>query len=110
MRFAGIVIVVLGLFANGCATAQRGDPVGRGFFGSTEGIGRQVAFDHGCPEDRVRVIRGEFIALDLDVCGVVRRYKSVASGLAGSPFTWLDVTSAYPEAALPAPLPPTPGK
>ncbi|HET8734060.1 MAG TPA: hypothetical protein VFM45_09850 [Anaeromyxobacteraceae bacterium] len=65
----------------------------------------------GCPPERIRVIRSEGVTVDLDVCGVVRRYKSVASGATSGPaYTWLDVTNAYPSSALPAPLPPLPVK
>jgi hypothetical protein len=80
------------------------------------GVGRQVAFDHGCPPEKVRVIRflsgdpyegGSGVStVDLDVCGVVRRYKAFAGGMAQTAIVWLDVTSLYPPASLPAPLPP----
>ena len=61
----------------------------------------QVAFDHPCPPERVRVIRSEWHTVDADVCGVVRRYKSIG----GVDATWVDVTTLYPASALPPPLP-----
>jgi hypothetical protein len=67
-------------------------------------IGAQVAFDHGCPQERIRLIRSHFYylaltTLDLDVCGVVRRYKVMEQAA-------VDVTGSYPPASLPAPPPP----
>ena len=62
-----------------------------------------VAFDHPCASDRIRVIRSQGTTVDLDVCGLVRRYKAFASGFGGS--TWLDVTNSYPASSLPKPLP-----
>ncbi len=65
-----------------------------------------VAFDHGCPEERIRFIRSSshnldaMPTLDLDVCGSVRRYKAM-----GGHGPYLDVTSLYPPSSLPAPLP-----
>lgn len=86
----------------GVALADLGSPV---TFGNPrfKDIGNQVAFDHGCPPERVRVIRSEWHAVDVDVCGVVRRYKSV-----GVDATWLDVTNLYPATSLPQPLPASP--
>ena len=64
----------------------------------------QVAFDYaGCPLDHVRVIRTIQLTTDIDVCGVVRRYRAFWEG---NSFGWLDVTSLYPPSALPPPLPP----
>lgn len=111
MRFAGIFCVVVGLVGSGCATAGHGEPVSNATFGTLSTVSAQVAFDHNCPKDRIRVIRSEANTVDLDVCGAVRRYKSVASGQTGGPnYTWMDVTSAFPASALPAPLPPATGK
>ncbi len=99
------VIGLMAIIVSGCATA--GQPVSQVHVGPLSGVGGQVAFDHGCPEERIRLIRSEWPTVDLDVCGVVRRYKSVASGASSSPsYAWLDVTSSYPPSALPAPLPP----
>lgn len=96
---------LMALIVSGCATA--GQPVSQVYVGPLSGVGRQVAFDHGCPEQRIMVIRAEAPTVDLDVCGVVRRYKSVGGGESSpSTGTWLDVTSSYPPSALPAPLPP----
>jgi hypothetical protein len=95
---------LMALVVSGCATA--GQPVSQVHVGPLSGVGRQVAFDHGCPEERIMVIRSDVPTVDLDVCGVVRRYKSVAGGASSSSTdTWLDVTSSYPPSALPAPLP-----
>ncbi len=94
-----------GLILGGCVTASPGESLGNVNFGAATTAGDQVSFDHGCPPDRIRVIRSEGVTVDLDVCGVVRRYKSVASGARSGPaYTWLDVTNAYPASALPAPL------
>jgi len=45
-------------------------------------------------------------AVDLDVCNVVRRYKSFGSGDVGYVPTLVDVITLYPASALPTPLPP----
>jgi hypothetical protein len=111
MKTLACVAGLLGFVASGCVTAHPGEPIGKVNFGSMSTVGSQVSFDHGCPQDRIRVIKSEGPTVDLDVCGVVRRYKSVASGAPSGPgYTWLDVTSAYPASALPAPLPPVEGK
>ena len=109
MRVVGIVGVVVGLVASGCATAGHGDPVGNATYGTLGTVAAQVSFDYDCPKDRILVIRSERNTVDLDVCGTVRRYKSFASGQATG-YTWLDVTNAYPASALPPPLPPVAGK
>lgn len=111
MKIMACVAGVIALVASGCVTAHPGEQVSKVNFGPMGSVGSQVAFDHGCPPERIRVIRSEGSAVDLDVCGVVRRYKFVASGASsGPPYTWLDVTSAYPASALPAPLPPADAK
>jgi hypothetical protein len=62
-----------------------------------------VAFDHGCPAERIRFIRhGGGTTFDLDVCGTVRRYK-VVYGV--DKLTFFDATSLYPAASLPPPPP-----
>jgi len=102
------VAFVLVMLAGGAcaATPQRGESLESINSGSFISIEHAVAFDHGCAADHVRVIRTEESSLgaepravDLDVCGVARRYKSIGG-------TWLDVTSLYPAATLPQPLPP----
>jgi len=71
----------------------------------------QVAFDHGCPPERIRLIRADApvfaTTVDLDICGAVRRYKAfmdLTPGESASRPTWVDVTSLYPASALPAAL------
>jgi hypothetical protein len=98
MRFAGIICAVVGLVGSGCATAGHGEPVSNATFGTLSTVSAQVAFDHNCPKDRIRVIRSEANTVDLDVCG------------GGPNYTWMDVTSAFPATTLPAPLPPATGK
>ncbi len=67
----------------------------------------QVEFDYGCPAQKIRLIRYDgHRAVDLDVCGVVRRYKSFGGEEAGKTPTLVDVTRLYPADALPKPLPP----
>ena len=44
--------------------------------------------------------------VDLDVCGLVRRYKALAGGVGQPSIAWLDVTTLYPASSLPPPLPP----
>jgi hypothetical protein len=67
----------------------------------------QIEFDYGCPAQRIRLIRYDgHHAVDLDVCGVVRRYKSFGGGEPGNTPTLVDMTSLYPADALPSPLPP----
>ncbi|WP_242342408.1 hypothetical protein [Anaeromyxobacter terrae] len=60
-----------------------------------------VAFDHGCAQDGIVVLRKAGAQADLDVCGTVRRYKMVFAGDTSQ--TWVDVTALYPPASLPAP-------
>ncbi len=111
MKTIGLVAGAIAIVMSGCVTASPGEPVGKVNFGSISTVGAQVAFDHGCPLERIRIIRSEGSTVDLDVCGIVRRYKSVASGApAGPAYTWLDVTGSYPASVLPAPLPPAAGK
>lgn len=73
----------------------------------------QVAFDHRCAPERIRVIRADTATfattVDLDVCGAVRRYKAfmdLTPGESVSRPTWVDVTSLYPASSLPAALSP----
>ncbi len=76
-----------------------------GCIASFPGLVEKASFDHGCPEDRIRVLRHTWsgtATADLDVCGKVRRYQAVGSHLP----TWFDVTNAYPASSLPAPTPP----
>jgi len=101
-----VAFVLVTLGGGACAfTPQRGESLEAINSGSFISIAHAVAFDHGCAADHVRVIRTEESlmaeprAVDMDVCGVVRRYKSIGG-------TWLDVTSLYPAATLPQPLPP----
>jgi hypothetical protein len=63
-------------------------------------LGDQVEFDHRCPAKQVRLIRANAWGdnADLDVCGVVRRYRRLGQG------SWVDVTASFPASALPAPL------
>ena len=103
--------VVLFVAVIGCATPPRpGEPLAGFEWGVLSTLDAAAAFDHGCPKERIRLIRagpfGGAGGADLDVCGAVRRYKVVA-GWSESTSTWLDVTSAYPPSALPPPLPPT---
>ncbi len=112
MRAMACVVGLSGFLAAGCVTASPGESLAKVNFGFFNSLGAQVAFDHGCPQERIILIRSEGTSTaDVDVCGVVRRYKSV-TGVAGSgtSFTWLDVTTAYPPSALPAPLAPVTGK
>ena len=61
-----------------------------------------VAFDHGCKQDRIALLRKAGAQADLDVCGAVRRYKMVFSGESFE--TWVDVTELYPPDSLPKPM------
>ncbi len=101
MKTFGLVLGMLGLAASACFTPGRGDTVPNTFVGPFSDLGDQVAFDHNCPKERVRLVRRGPAArtVDLDVCGTVRRYRMVEN-------SWLDVTSLYPASSLPAPLPP----
>ena len=100
MNIRCIAIAFFALSTAACATAfTPGESVADINSGDFIALGHQVEFDYACASDRIRVIRGAYIAFDLDVCGAVRRYKYVGR-------TWLDVTTLYPASALPAPLPP----
>lgn len=68
---------------------------------SARSLSAQVEFDHGCPPGRVRLLRlGNRVdgvnGVDLDVCGVVRRYQRSHDG------AWLDVTALFPSSSLPS--------
>jgi hypothetical protein len=66
----------------------------------------KAAFDHGCPEGRVLVLRESYrggATVDLDVCGRVRRYQDIGDA---DRTVWVDVTNAYPPSSLPPPAPP----
>jgi hypothetical protein len=104
VKCSGIIVGLLGFAASACVTP--GEPLSNAVIGPLSTVNGQVAFDHNCPDDRIRLIRTDGVTIDLDVCGQVRRYKPSASGLAGPQATWWDVTSMYPASALPAPLPP----
>jgi hypothetical protein len=108
MRFAGIVGMVVGLVASGCATPGAGARLTE----ANPSIQNQVEFDHQCPPEKVRIIRSATrgTTVDLDICGVVRRYKAFGTGNPGDAVTWLDVTNAYPASTLPVPLPAAAGK
>jgi len=94
-----IAISFLALSSVACATAPKpGESLAGVNVGDFANVGDQVSFDHACTSDRIRVIRRGDNAVDLDVCGAVRRYKYLAG-------TWLDVTTLYPASALPASLP-----
>jgi hypothetical protein len=70
-------------------------------------LAAQIEFDSGCPAQKIRLIRYDGQrAVDLDVCGVVRRYKSFGGEEVGKTPTLVDVTTLYPADALPKPLPP----
>lgn len=51
---------------------------------------QQAAFDHQCPEERVRVVRAsaDRRSLEMDICGASRRYQEVS----GKGLAWVDVT------------------
>ena len=90
-------------------TACAGPSAGSRLSEANEWVQDQVEFDHGCPSANVRIIRRDKRGgtVDLDICGVVRRYKGFGTGNAGDLTTWLDVTTLYPAASLPQPLPPS---
>jgi hypothetical protein len=82
--------LVLLTSSSGCASART--------FG--EGIViDQVAFDHGCPRERVKIVKEEpaVAGFHLDVCGSRRRYRRVADD---KPI-FVDVTNR--DAELPSP-------
>lgn len=59
---------------------------------------QQVAFDHNCPEDQVKIISNRPEGAILDVCGKQRRYRNInPNGFD----TWTEVTKdeAQPEKA-----------
>ena len=86
-----VAITLFAVSSVACATAPKpGESFAGVNTGAFVGVADQVAFDHGCASDRIRVIRREekyVNAIDLDVCGAVRRYKNVAGA-------WLNVTRA----------------
>jgi hypothetical protein len=102
VRGFGAVLLVAG--ATSCAMPKSGS---RATDWRRDNLAAQVQFDHGCPAEKIRWIRNDdWRALDLDVCGVVRRYKTFVSADGSNVPTLVDVTALYPASALPAPLPP----
>jgi len=88
------LMLLLATATTACATA--GAPLPENPF-ARQGLVETVTFEHGCPRDRILLIREGPSTLDLDVCGAVRRYKGVEAG------SWVDVTSLYPASSLPPP-------
>jgi hypothetical protein len=101
---AGLAVVALAA----CATPGPGSRLTE----ANPSIRDQVEFDHHCPPEKVRIIRKAAggTTADLDICGVVRRYKAFGTGSPVDAVTWLDVTTLYPANTLPAPLPAEGGK
>ena len=110
-------LLLLATLAGACAAPRTGANLTESnSLTATSDIKSQVAFDHGCPLERVRVIRslpagsssaiGTVGTVDLDVCGLVRRYKALAGGVGQPSLAWLDVTTLYPATSRPPPLPP----
>ncbi len=105
MTSRSLVLWAVALAASACATAATpGRPL-HDAGGPLRSLADEVSFDHGCPKERIRFIRQTRTAVDLDVCGDVRRYKAVSGPDENAPVTWLDVTGAYPRNVLPEPLP-----
>jgi hypothetical protein len=101
MKSHCLAICLLALSSAACSsTPKRGESVAGIMTGWLVGLASRAEFDHGCPAQRVRVIRTDPQGIaDLDVCGAVRRYLAISA-------TWLDVTALYPASALPKPLAP----
>jgi len=107
MHLRLVATLLLLAVCTSCATA-----VQSGTTASTAGwteqfaqLARQAQFDHYCPRERVRVIRSlggtySVSSVDVDVCGVARRYRYIYDN------GWVDVTALFPASSLPAPLPP----
>ncbi len=64
----------------------------------------QAAVDHACSEDRVSVVRvsdDSAIPTEVNVCGMVRRYRiSGTDPVTGAP-VWIDVTDLIPNPSVP---------
>jgi hypothetical protein len=101
---------ILSLALGGCAGQQQVHAAGGGTTLVPSDLLDAVTFDHGCPSHRIVVLREApaalngapaltVLALDLDVCGRVRRYKEFGAGRE-SVSTWLDVTALYPPDSL----------
>ncbi len=105
MKKASLFLSTVALVASACATATPGRPLHEFADRSMRSLADEASFDHGCPKERIRFIRQTRTAVDLDVCGDVRRYKAVSGPDENAPVTWLDVTGAYPRNVLPEPLP-----
>jgi hypothetical protein len=104
MARALMVVLMVGSAARVAAAdvqpAERG--LVAGDFRAPAGLSETSQFDHGCPPERILVIRCGSNTCDLDVCGAVRRYKVFNPNSLHA--TWLDVTSMYPPSSLPPPL------
>lgn len=103
MKSVAMTAGLIGLIVSGCVVAQPRPGASLPEM-NYSGLADQVAFEHGCAPERIRVIRSApmRLVMDLDVCGVVRRYKLFGDA---APVTWLDVTSLYPASSIPPPLP-----
>lgn len=105
MTTRSLLLAAVALAASACATAATpGRPL-RDAGGPLRALADEASFDHGCPKERIRFVKQTPTAVDLDVCGDVRRYKAVSGPDDAAPVTWLDVTAAYPRNVLPQPLP-----
>lgn len=93
----GIALLVIGA---GCASvaekltqAYRVDPAIK-----------QASFDHRCAQDRIHVVRHteNWLSVEMDVCGKLRRYQYVSEGPADSPGPiWIDTTDGLAPEKVP---------
>jgi hypothetical protein len=60
----------------------------------------QASYDHGCPEEQVRLLRdsGDVLSrtVDLEVCGKDKRYRDIGGNRST---VWVDVTHGVPALA-----------
>jgi len=96
-------VFVVALFA----LAGTGCSMGRHVLieGTVDPAIRQAAFDHRCAEDKIRVVRHteNWLSLELEVCGTLRRYQYI-SGLEASPpgpVVWVETTGGFLPSAVP---------
>lgn len=60
---------------------------------------KQASFDHQCPRERIQILRhtGNWLTLEFDVCGTLRRYQYVGEGPDSAPGAiYLETTSGRP--------------
>lgn len=95
-----LAVALFALAGTGCSTVRH-----EFIQGTVDPAIRQAAFDYRCAEDKIRVVRHteNWLSVELDVCGKLRRYQYM-SGLEANPpgpVVWVETTGGFPPSAVP---------